>query len=741
MVRSRLVLLLWALTAACGGPSGDRLADGTAAMASRLDAAAEALDARFDVITPGRRLAFLRAEPPPADPRARVEHELLVAVAALMDGDTEAAVADLERVLAEVEADWTRYDPKTADFIRRMRAIAFLRLGEQRNCCARHNPQSCLLPLEGGGQHSDLAGAEGAFDAYLELLERDPDDVESRWLLNIAAMALDRWPDGVLERFRVPPERLASAYPLPRFWDVATAAGVAVDALSGGVVMEDLDGDLDLDLFVTSWGFQDDPRVFRNDGGGRFTDVTGAAGLAGIAGGLNVVHGDYDNDGLTDLYVLRGGWLGVNGRLPDSLLRNLGGLRFADVTEAAGLLDPQPTQTAAWADFDLDGWLDLAVGVESGGGVEAPCRIWRNRGDGTFVDVAAEVGANVRGFVKAVLWGDVDDDGDPDLFLSRLGEPNVLLRNDDGGRRFADVSDEAGVAAPSNAFGAVFFDADGDGRLDLLVFAYDAESRYSAKPDQVARDVLGLPTTVERPRLFRNDGDGRFTDVAREMGLDVVLYPMGLNVGDLDNDGFEDVYAATGGPDYRSLMPNRMFRNDRGRRFQDVTTAGGFGHLQKGHGVAFGDLDDDGDQDVYHVLGGAWSGDLYPNALFANPGPAAAWVSLVLEGRTSNRSAIGARLELELDGPEGPRRLVRHVSTGGSFGSQSLRQEIGLGTAERLVQLTVRWPSGREQRFTDLPVRRLLHLVEGGRPEPRSLPAGDLAALADGLLRSRPGGP
>jgi hypothetical protein len=188
---------------------------------------------------------------------------------------------------------------------------------------------------------------------------------------------------------------------------------------------------------------------------------------------------------------------------------------------------------------------------------------------------------------------------------------------------------------------------------------------------------------------------------------------MGANFGDLNNDGYPDFYVGTGGPDYRALMPNRMFLNVEGRRFREVTAGGSFGHLQKGHGVSFGDVDNDGDQDIFTVMGGALEGDEYPNALFANPGHDHRWVVLQLIGTASNRSALGARIEVRVREADTLRTIHTRVSPGGSFGSNSLQAEIGLGTASRIEMLRVRWPaSGTVQRFTDLAVDRWYRIRE-----------------------------
>ncbi|MCC6232345.1 MAG: CRTAC1 family protein, partial [Verrucomicrobiales bacterium] len=172
--------------------------------------------------------------------------------------------------------------------------------------------------------------------------------------------------------------------------------------------------------------------------------------------------------------------------------------------------------------------------------------------------------------------------------------------------------------------------------------------------------------------------------------------------------------AGTGDPDLITLMPNRMFRNGEGRVFQDVTTAGGFGHLQKGHGVAFADLDNDGDQDVHENLGGAVSGDRYPDVLFENPGFSARWLKLRLEGRRANRSALGARVRVEMETGGVVRSIHRTVSTGGSFGANPLRLEVGLGAADRVREVEIRWPgSGFVQRVTGLLPDRAYRIREG----------------------------
>jgi hypothetical protein len=642
------------------------------------------------------------------------------ASALLNDGRSEEALQEFQKFDEELDRLGIQPPASEVPKIKLLKAIAYLRLGEQENCLHNHNADSCLLPIRGGGVHVAQRGSRGAIGVLNDLLATQPTPY-AVWLLNIAYMTLGEYPDRVPPQWRVPPQVFASDYDIKRFPDVAGALGVDVDDLSGGVVMDDFDNDGLLDLMVSASGLDSPLRVFRNNGDGTFTERTHDAGLDGLTGGLNLIQGDFNNDGFVDVLVLRGGWLGKDGRYPNSLLRNNGDFTFADVTEEAGVLSFHSTQTAVWLDYNGDGWLDLFVGNETvpDSGVSDPCELFRNNGDGTFTECAKENGVAVVDWVKAVVSGDFNNDGRPDLYLSVFGGKNILLRNDGpaakgGGAaspwRFTNVAAEAGVTGPSRSFPCWFWDYDNDGWPDLFVCGYAIQNA-----GDILADYLGMgPPQAERPRLYHNNRDGTFADVTKEAGLDKIIEGMGANFGDLDNDGWLDFYAGTGDPSYGTLIPNRMFRNDGGARFQDVTTSGGFGQLQKGHGVAFGDLNNDGAQDVYEVVGGALAGDHYPNQLFANPGHGNHWIKLKLEGVRSNRSAIGARITVVAKDAEGSREIHRVVGSGGDFGASPLRQEIGLGGADGSVRVEIVWPAtGETQVLSGLAADRCYEIREG----------------------------
>jgi hypothetical protein len=606
--------------------------------------------------------------------------------------------------------------------IRQLEGLGWLRLGERENCLKHHNPDSCLAPIRPEGAHVIQTGARNAQAIFLELVQRDTNDLTSRWLLNICAMTLGEYPNGVTKSLLVPPSAFASDYPLQRFPEIASEIGLSFDEVSGGTIVEDFDGDGLLDVAFSGWLVGRPLRLFRNRGDGRFEERTLQAGLEGITGGLNMIQTDYNNDGRPDIYLMRGAWLAELGKLPDSLLKNNGDGTFSDVTEEVGLLSFHPKLSAVWFDANKDGWLDLFVGCETqpGKGKPHPCQLFLNRGNGTFVEAANVAGVAVVGFVRGVAAGDFDNDGWPDLYISMLDQPNRLLRND--GRavgnspaavHFSDVTAHAGVGEPQSSFPCWFWDYDNDGWLDIFTCGYSAEYGSPMAMHEYVADKLGLPSALDRPRLYHNNGNGTFRDVTRETGLYHVFLTMGSNFGDLDNDGFLDFYLGTGAPSFASLVPNEMFRNDAGRRFQNVTASGGFGHLQKGHGIAFGDLNNDGQQEVIGNIGGAYPGDSYFNAVFANPGHSNHWVCLKLIGKSANRPAIGARIKVVVKDKGGSREIHRAVGSGGSFGASPLRQEIGLGEAEAIELVEVRWPIGEKtNRFTGVLLDHFYELTE-----------------------------
>lgn len=586
-------------------------------------------------------------------------------------------------------------------------ALAYLRQGEQENCQNNHTNQSCIIPIQKMGQHQLKSGSENAIQIYSLLQNHFPND-KYKWLLNLAHMTLGQYPGQVPKDYRLDFPLPSEQNNFPAFEDIAMSIGLAQNGLSGGTCIDDFNNDGFLDVFATSYGMEDNVQLFLNDQNGGFTNVTQKAGLQGIVSGLNCIHADYDNDGYLDILVLRGAWLGKAGTHPNSLLKNMGDGTFKDVTQSAGILSFHPTQTACWGDFDRDGDLDLFIGNESGKSDPHPCELFQNNGNGTFSEVSNQYGLDrIQAFVKGATWGDINNDGWIDLYISVLGGQNMLFKNMDG--QFSNITTSAGIGEPFFSFPCWFWDVNNDGYQDIFVSGYDL--RYLEDvAGEYAKEMQGLPFKSEKPRLYLNNGDETFTEAAQDFEISKSMFAMGANFGDLDNDGFLDFYVGTGAPDFSTIVPNRMFRNVAGKKFEEVTTSGHFGHIQKGHGVAFADLDRDGDQDIYTVLGGAYEGDVFTNILFENPISKNNWIVILLEGIESNKSAVGTRIELILDSGQ---KIYRTVSTGGTFGTSPLQQEIGLGMAQKIQQLTIYWSNSKPQVFYDINGHQKIRIREG----------------------------
>jgi hypothetical protein len=385
-----------------------------------------------------------------------------------------------------------------------------------------------------------------------------------------------------------------------------------------------------------------------------------------------------------------------------SLLRNNCDGTFTDVTARSGLSVPTSTQAAVWVDINNDGLLDLFVGNETG-----PAQLFLNNGDGTFKDISHAAGIDKVAFTKGVAAADYDNDGYADLFVSNLTGPNFLYHNNHD-NTFTEVAASAGVQGPAHGFATWFFDYDNDGWPDLFV------TSYFVSVDETARTYLGLPHNATTLKLYRNMKDGTFKDVTAEVGLDKVFMPMGANFGDIDNDGFLDIYLGTGNPSYGSLVPNVLLRNHDGKYFVDVTASSGTGDLHKGHAVAFADLENNGNEDIVAEMGGATPGDSHAMRVFENPGHGNDWISLKLVGTKSNRSAIGARIKVTVENKgQGMRSIYRTVGSGGSFGASPLQQHIGLGKNARIAELEIWWPtSNTRQHFANVDKNQFLEIKE-----------------------------
>jgi hypothetical protein len=471
-------------------------------------------------------------------------------------------------------------------------------------------------------------------------------------------------------------------------------------------------------------------RLYRNEGGGRFRDVSAAAGIEGVAQdfGHGVAVGDYDNDGWPDLYLTS-----YNG---NHLLRNTGTGRFTDVTRQAGVADDAPANrwatSAAWGDYDRDGRLDLIVlhyvpwtpatdkECKNSRGKRSYCspelydpdipRLYRNLGGGKFADVTRQTGLDgARGRGLAVTWGDFDQDGWPDLYIACDLTPNLLLRSRKG-QRFEEVGLAAGAAYGPDAqtlsgMGIAAGDFDDSGRESLFV------TNFSAQPNTVYRNL----STPGAPRFE----DATYQSGMGEASLNFLAW--GIESLDYDNDGRRDIIAGCGhiDPLIEETVPNttykqrkQLFKNVGQGMFRDET--GDLGDLAEPRvtrGLAVGDFDNDGKMDV---LDNAHNqpARLYRNVLTDS----GHFLNLRLEGVRSNRDAAGAQVWVTTPGG---RRQLAEVRCGSSYASTSDRRlHFGLGKADHAAKIEVRWPSGARQTFLNVAADRFYHLREGAIPVP-----------------------
>jgi len=508
-----------------------------------------------------------------------------------------------------------------------------------------------------------------------------------------------------------------------------TPARYAPEAMAGGVAVFDYNNDGKPDIFFTNgaempslektsrkyWN-----RLFRNDGGGHFTDVTEAAGLAGSGYDTGVAAADYDNDGFEDLFVA--------GVYHYTLYHNNGDGTFTDVTAQAGLsardaeFGPLWGVGGAWLDYNGDGNLDLFVvnylrwdpknepkcpdychpGYYKG----SPNRLYRNDGHGHFTDVSAEAGIRAlvgKGMSAAVA--DYDGDGRPDIFVTNDKRENFLFHNEGNGK-FREVALEAGVALPFHGeyvsgMGADFRDVDNDGFPDIFFVALQNES---------------FP-------VFRNIAGRYFKDVTPQSGLAALANPIsgyGPGIYDFDNDGWKDLFVSCGHVQSRPLAKamnidehNAVFRNlGNGRWNLMVEEAGFAGQPPRRHrGAAFGDFDGDGRVDAVVTALGA------PAEIWLNRSPQANhWLDLELTGTTSNRDAIGATVMVATSSG----KQYNHVSSAVGYASSSAGPvHFGLGKDAGAQSVEIRWPSGHTQKLRDVKGDRLVKIrEESATPRP-----------------------
>src|SRR5215472_13486089 len=608
-------------------------------------------------------------------------------------GEMDSAIAQFEAALRTATAGAPQLIPEVEEML----GVAYFHRAGAVNDVYLHPAERCLFPIRPEFSYPKGADSQKAIQHFLASLKLRPKDLETKWLLNLAYMTLGKYPASVPKEYLLEPSRFESAEDIGRFTDVAPRVGLdAIFSEAGGLIVDDFDNDGLFDIVTSNFDYCAPMHFFHNNGDGTFADRSAQSGLASQTGGLNLIQTDYNNDGCLDILVTRGGWESPRRK---SLLRNNCNGTFTDVTVEAGLAEPTTTETAVWVDINNDGFLDLYVGNEN-----EPNQLFLNNGNGTFKDISRSSRTDLSLLSKAVVAADYDNDGYADLFVSNYRGDSALLRNNHDGT-FTDVAAQAGVQASGHGFAAWFFDYDNDGRPDLLA------SSYAMSVEESVRTYLGLPHNSPTMKLYRNLGNGAFRDVTEETGLNKVFMPMGANFGDVDNDGYPDIYFGTGELTYASLLPNVLLHNKGGKKFVDITASSGTGELHKGHGVAFADMDNDGNEDLLEVVGGGVPGDPHAFRLFENPGHGNDWISVRLVGVKANRAAIGAKIKVTVKNGTETRAVYRTVGSGGSFGASPLEQHMGLGKSAEIEGLEIQWPGDAQpQRFASVPKNQAIEI-------------------------------
>jgi len=511
-----------------------------------------------------------------------------------------------------------------------------------------------------------------------------------------------------------------------------------IETMGSGACWFDYDRDGDIDIYVVNSaelpGFKVDVKpinhMFRNDGKGRFTDVTGESGLGDGGYGMGCVAGDIEGDGDLDVYVTNFG--------PNVLYRNDGKGRFTDITAEAGVGDTLWSGSAAFGDIDNDGDLDLYVTNyldfslennkycgERKPGYRAYChpeefngvpdRLFRNKGDGRFEDVTEAAGVGGRiGNGLGVVFTDVNDDGWPDIYVANDKTINFTFLNKGDGT-FKDISMTSGAGFSESGMtqagmGVDTGDINGDGRLDLVVTNLDYETN----------------------ELYTNNGDLTFTDATFRAGLgqpNFLHVGFGIDLLDYDDDGDNDILIMNGHildnielfrDQVTYQQPRSLLLNDGTGRFTDISDKAGddFSKVNVGRGLAVGDYDDDGDLDFFVVNSGR-KAQLFRNEGGNDPARGGGhWLMVRLHGVKSNRDGVGARVRVKTTGPKGEERWqVDLVKTASSYMSQNdMRLHFGLGASASADVVEIRWPSGAVQTLTDVKGDRLLDVTEEGKP-------------------------
>ncbi|WP_198675300.1 CRTAC1 family protein [Pleomorphovibrio marinus] len=530
---------------------------------------------------------------------------------------------------------------------------------------------------------SDL---EKSLELFRKLNQNFPEDIYLEWMIE------------VIRNLEGKKSSLASDYSEDsiqiglQFKNESKQKGWKGIGLIGGLCAEDFSGDGNLDVIYGSIGFDSPLYYLEGNKDGGFSYKSKEAQLEGLIGGISIVKGDFDNDGFPDVFVSRGGTLSASGNQPNSLLKNNGDGTFSDVTHSAGVLDFFPSNHAHFVDFNNDGHLDIFIANESLTKYfrnAHPSRLYENKGDGTFEEVSVKYGLPISELVMGSAWLDVNNDGLLDLYLSIEGGNNRLFLNngkEDGKLwSFEEVPDAAGASDPVFSNKCVAVDVNQDGLEDLLVFPKIQQQGLGYYANHLIKNTHELAS----PRLFINDGKGRFEDQSLEWGIDYNLMGQGVGVGDLDNNGYPDFYVGTGNSNIETMVPNVILENN-GVKLEPNSNVASVGFLGNSYSIQLVDTYQNGKLDIMATKGGYFEFEKHvPVFLKNHTENNHSWVQVRLQGKTANYQGIGAKIEIVAQTVEGSiKKFHQRINTQ----SSPAIAHFGLGDAVAITEIIVHWP-------------------------------------------------
>ncbi|HHT9136342.1 MAG TPA: CRTAC1 family protein [Candidatus Wunengus sp. YC60] len=482
---------------------------------------------------------------------------------------------------------------------------------------------------------------------------------------------------------------MAFAQTVTTFTDVTVTASVGNTARGMGAAWGDYNNDGLLDVYVSN--YKDENILYKNNGDGTFYDDTDAANVGNTDASTDIAWGDYNNDGFLDLFLVNDVAPGYGAK--KVLYKNNGDGTFANVAKTAGIENTAFGMGVAWADYDNDGYLDVYVTNNAHAMIcdGQPNKLFRNKKDGTFEDITDAAGVGDLGNGMGVAWCDYDNDGYQDFYVLNFDNsnfsppentPSILYKNNGDGT-FTRVTDSAGAKNSLGGFGVAWGDYNNDGYMDVFIANL--------------KDILASAKNV----LFKNNGNGTFSDVTDTAGVGDEEESTEVTWVDYDNDGDLDLHVVNGG--IGASQACVLYRNNGDETFTDVVGEASIRYVGHAEGASWGDYDNDGDMDLYLVNYGE------PNVLYQNNGNDNHWIIIKPVGTISNKAGIGARIKVTT----GTKTQIREVDGGSGFCSQdSLWVHFGLGSAETIDTLEIKWPGGKVQTLFNESTNKILEIKE-----------------------------